>query len=358
MVLLAQGLPRDRFSVEVAALTRLGPLQAELDAAGVPVTLIGKRHKVDPMALRRLTRFMKEKRFDVVQTWIYAADTYGRVAAHQAKVPVVVTSEMAVDLWKSRTELMIDRFLSRWTDRVVGNSNAVVAFYRQAGIPSEKLTMIPSGIADEEPPTVDRDEVRTSLGLPQGAPLILFAGRLAAQKSVETLLSAVDLLQHVRPAVRTLIVGEGPLRSRLEETARAYRLFEDRRVSFLGHRDDVPRLLAAADLLVLPSLYEGLPNVVLEAMRFRKPVVATAAPGTTEVVEDGVTGLLVPLRDPPALTRAIQRVIDDPGLANQLGAAGRTRVEAEFGVNLMIERFAALYEQLARTKGIAARESR
>ena len=96
----------------------------------------------------------------------------------------------------------------------------------------------------------------------------------------------------------------------LEETAHAFRL--DDMVRFLGHRDDVPRLLAAADLLVLPSLYEGLPNVVLEAMRFRKPVVATAAPGTTEVVVDGETGLLVPLRNPPALAQAIRTLVDDP----------------------------------------------
>ncbi len=353
MVLLAKGLPRDRFRVEVAALTRLGPLKAELDEAGVPVTLIGKRFKVDPLALGRLTRFLKEKRFDVVQTWIYAADTYGRVAAHQAKVPVVVTSEMAVDLWKGRSELAVDRFLARWTDRVMGNSNAVVAFYQKAGIPAEKLAMIPSGIGSEEPPAVDPAEVRAGLGLSVDAPLVLFVGRLAEQKGVDTLISALDLLQHVRPDVRALIVGEGPLRPRLEETARAFRLFEDRRVSFLGHREDVPRLLAAADLLVLPSLYEGLPNVVLEAMRFRKPVVATAAPGTTEVVEDGVTGLLVPLRDPPALTQAIRRVIEDPELARGLGEAGRARVEAEFGVTLMVERFASLYEQLAREKGVS-----
>jgi glycosyltransferase involved in cell wall biosynthesis len=348
MVLLAKGLPRDRFQVEVAALTRLGPLKGELDEAGIPVTLIGKRLKVDPLALGRLIRFLKGKRFDVVQTWIYAADTYGRVAARRAKVPVVVTSEMAVDLWKGRSELAVDRFLSRWTDRVIGNSNAVVEFYQKVGIPPEKLAMIPSGIADEEPPDVDPAEVRVSLGLPPDCPLVLFAGRLAEQKGVDTLLSAIDLLQHVRPDVRTLIVGEGPLRARLEETAQAFRLFEDRKVSFLGHRDDVPRLLAASSLLVLPSLYEGLPNVVLEAMRFRKPVVATAAPGTTEVVADGVTGLLVPLRDPPNLTRAIRRVIEEDGLARSLGEAGRARVELEFGVKLMVERFAALYEQLAK----------
>src|SRR5207244_2368060 len=98
-------------------------------------------------------------------------------------------------------------------------------------------------------------------------------------KGVDDLVSACDLLQHVRPQIRTLIAGSGALQSTLEETAHAYKL--DPRVTFLGHREDLPRLLAAADLLVLPSLYEGLPNVVLEAMWFRKPVVATAAPGTT-----------------------------------------------------------------------------
>jgi glycosyltransferase involved in cell wall biosynthesis len=148
-----------------------------------------------------------------------------------------------------------------------------------------------------------------------------------------------------------LIVGDGPLRSQLEATAHAFRL--DGAVRFLGHRDDVPRLLASADLLVLPSLYEGLPNVVLEAMRARKPVVATAAPGTTEVVIDGRTGLLVPMQDPPALAQAIRTVIEDRDLAQRLGAGGRARVESEFRADAMISRFADLYERLARARGLA-----
>ncbi len=351
MVLLAEGLPRDRFRVEVAALTRRGPLEADLRAAGVEVTTIAKRHKLDPLALARLVRLMKSRRFDVVQTWIFAANTYGRLAAHAAGVPVVVTAEMAVDLWKGRGQLAIDRRLAHWTDRVVGNSNAVVAFYRKAGIPEARLAMIPSGIGDEEPPAVDPRAVRAEFGWPGEAPLVLFAGRLAAQKGVDDLLEALDLLRHVRPDVRSLIVGDGPLRSGLEETAHALDL--DRRVRFLGHRDDVPRLLAAADLLVLPSLYEGLPNIVLEAMRSRKPVVATAAPGTTEVVDDGKTGLLVPLRNPPALAQAIRTVLQDPDLARNLGHAGRARVESEFRADTMVARFAELYEGLARAKGLA-----
>jgi glycosyltransferase involved in cell wall biosynthesis len=351
MVLLAAGLPRDRFRVEVAALTRLGPLESDLRDAGIPVTLIDKRLKVDPFALRRLTRFMTERRFDVVQTWIFAANVYGRIAAHRAGVPVIITAEMAVDLWKGGGQFRIDRFLSRWTDRIVGNSNAVVDFYANAGIPRDRLACIPSGIGDEEPPSIEPDAVRRSLRLEPGCPLALFVGRLAPQKGVKDLIAAFDLLQHVRPDYRLLIAGDGPLRRELEELASAFRL--DNVVRFLGHRDDVPSLLAASDLLVLPSYYEGLPNVVLEAMRFRKPVVATSAPGTTEVVADGQTGILVPMHKPTALAQAIRAVLDDRELAARYGAAGRARAESEFRVITMVERFAELYEELARGKGLS-----
>ncbi len=353
MVLLATDLPRERFRVEVAALTRLGPLEGELKRAGVPVTLIGKRWKVDPFALGRLTRWMKARKFDVVQTWIFAADVYGRIAAHRAGVPVVVTAEMAVDLWKGRRQLAIDRFLARWTDRVVGNSQAVADFYRSAGIPEAKLAVIPSGIGAEEPPAIDAAAVRRELGTAADAPLLFFAGRLAEQKRVDDLLKALDLMQHIEPGVVTWIAGDGPLRGRLEDLARSFELLGSGRVRFLGHREDVPRLLAAADVLVLPSLYEGLPNVVLEAMRFRKPVVATAAPGTTEVVADGVSGLLVPPRSPKELARALRRLVREPELRRQLGEAGRARVEVEFRSATMVDRFATLYEQLARQKGLA-----
>ncbi len=108
-------------------------------------------------------------------------------------------------------------------------------------------------------------------------------------------------------------------------------------------------------MLVLPSLYEGLPNVVLEAMRFAKPVIATAAPGTTELVIDGQTGLLVPLRNPPALAETIRRLVRDPQLGERLGLAGRERVDAEFRVDTMISQYAALYDELARAKKIGSR---
>jgi len=355
MVLLATGLPRERFRVEVATLTRLGPLEAELRAAGVPVTALGKRFKLDPLAFVRLVRFLRAGRFDVIQTWIFAANTYGRVAARLARPPVVVTAEMAVDLWKSPRELAIDRWLAQRTDRVVGNSQAVVDFYRRNGIPAERLALIRSGIGAEAPPRVDRAAVRANFGWPADSSLLVFAGRLAAQKGVDDLIAAIDLVQYLLPALRVLIVGDGPLRSQLEATAAAFRLGGI--VRFTGHRDDVPQLLAAADLLVLPSLYEGLPNIVLEAMQAALPVVATAAPGTTEVVVDGQTGLLVPLRDPPALAQAIRTVVEDPERARLWGAAGRKRVESEFPAATMIDAYASLYEELSRARGLPRSEA-
>ncbi len=347
MVLLAKGLPRDRFRVEAAALSRLGPFEAELEEAGIPVTLIGKRAKVDPLAFLRLERFLKARKFDVVQTWIFAANVYGRAAARRAGVPVVVVAEMAVDLWKGRLERLIDRRLATWCDRLVGNSHAVVDFYRSLGIPDDRLAMIYSG-ADDEPPAVDRRQVRASLGIEPEAPMILFAGRLAEQKRVDDLLKALDLLHHIQPDAQTIIAGDGPLRDSLEELAQLYQL--DDHVRFVGHRDDVPMIMAAADLLVLPSAYEGLPNVVLEAMRFRKPVVATSAPGTVEVVVDGETGILTPIGHPRALATALRDLIRDPAMAARMGEAGRIRAESHFHTRAMIDQFANLYESVYRSK--------
>src|SRR4029077_9916730 len=125
-----------------------------------------------PIALVRLARFLKAGAYDVVQTWIFAANTYGRVAARLAGVPGVVVAEMAVDLWKGKLERSIDRRLATGCDRLVGNSHAVVEFYRQLGVPEDRLTMIYSGVEDEPPPAVDRRAVCAELGFEPEAPLV------------------------------------------------------------------------------------------------------------------------------------------------------------------------------------------
>src|SRR5262245_27857652 len=139
LTLLAAGLPRDQFDVHVAVLTHSGPLEATLHHAGVPVTLIGKHWKFDPLSYWRLRKLMKTLRPDIVHTWLFAANAYGRQAAYSAGVPHIVAGERCVDPWKSAWQLAIDRALARCTERIVTNSTGVKDFYAGRGLPAEKL---------------------------------------------------------------------------------------------------------------------------------------------------------------------------------------------------------------------------
>ncbi len=163
--------------------------------------------------------------------------------------------------------------------------------------------------------------------------------RLDKQKDHASLLEAARLV----PDAVFVLVGDGPLREELED--RATRLGVEERVLFLGWREDIPEVLACADLFVLPSLYEGLPLALLEAMAAGLPIVATAIGGTSEAVVDGVTGLLVPPGEPRSLAAAIRRALDDEGLARRLGAASRERVRREFSAAAMARRTVSIYEE-------------
>jgi glycosyltransferase involved in cell wall biosynthesis len=343
LYLLATRLPRPEFDVAVCALTRGGPFESDLRAAGVPVHVVGKRLKVDPVAAWRLHRLIRRGGYDIVHTWLFAANSYGRWLARRAGVPIVVASERCADHWKGSAELIIDRWLARRTDCIVVNSQAVAGFYERAGIAREKLCVIPNGIALDAPPVVDRAAVLAELGIPSSAPVMGFVGRLWPQKRVQDFIWAADIIKNVKPDVYSLIVGDGPLRERLHQYAADVQMLD--RVKFLGDRPDVPRLLCVMDFLVLPSEFEGMPNVVLEAMWAGRPVVATRIPGTDEVVQDGETGLLVPVGDRAELARRCNQLLEDPTLRERMGTAGRRRVAAEFGVDRMVQAHAELYRK-------------
>jgi glycosyltransferase involved in cell wall biosynthesis len=170
--------------------------------------------------------------------------------------------------------------------------------------------------------------------------------RLAPQKAPEVFVRAAACVHRVRSDVRFWLIGDGELRAPLE--ALAQQLGAAPIVEFLGHRRDVPALLRALDLFVLTSRYEGLPYSVLEAMACGLPVIATRAPGTVDVVEDGVTGLLAALDAPEEIAGAILALLDDPRRARALGEAGRRRVKGSFSLEAMLSAHATLYQELAR----------
>jgi glycosyltransferase involved in cell wall biosynthesis len=345
LCLLAEGLPRDEFDVHVCALTRGGPLAERLTRAGIPLTVIGKRWKLDPRAFWRLKEHVARLQPELIHCWMFAANAYGYAAARACGVRHVVIGQRCVDPWKSRLQLTIDCAMARRCSRVVVNSEGVRDFYVQQGSPTEPMCVIPNGVALPEKPTGSRHQLLAELGLPEHVRVMGLIGRLWPQKRVKDAIWAADLLKVVRDDVHLLIIGDGPQRDRL-------RRFRDQcvigdKVHFLGERGDVPRILPHLDQLWSPSGYEGQSNVILEAMAAGVPIVASDIPGTRELVLDGLTGYLVPLGDRACFAKRSLRLLNDPVLAAQFAAAARQRAVEVFSVEKMIERHATLYREIS-----------
>ncbi len=344
LCLLAGGLRAQGVDVHVCALTRSGPRASELAEAGIPLTVIGKRWKLDPRTFWRLKRLVASLKPDVVHTWMLAANAYGIAAASWCGVPGRIASQRCVDPWKSGTQLAVDRYIANRSHRVVVNSEGVRRFYVHHGLPAEKFEVIPNGVAPAEPSPVGRKELLEELGLPAGSRLIGLVGRLWAQKRVKDAIWAADLLKVVRDDVHLLIIGNGPLRDRLLRYRDQIRIRD--KVHFLGQRTDLDRLMPHFDLLFSTSGYEGQSNAILEAMAAGVPVVATDIPGTRELITHEMNGFLVPVGDRANLARSANRLLDNADLARRLGDAGRQRVAADFSIQRMIERYVALYESV------------
>jgi glycosyltransferase involved in cell wall biosynthesis len=231
----------------------------------------------------------------------------------------------------------------RRCDHLIGNTRAIMDYAIAKGWPRERITYLPNFVPDSAAAAAAAGSVAAG----GGAPLALALGRLHPNKGFELLLEALAATREI-----TLwIAGDGPLRARLERLAT--RLGITGRVRFLGWREDVPRLLAAADLLVCPSLYEPLGNVVIEAWSARLPVVATASDGPAGLIEDGASGILVPLPGsrgggPQALADAIERVCADPALRAKLGEAGRRAYEADFTEPIVVAGYRRFFDQVTR----------
>ena len=343
LTLLATHLPRSEFAVQVACLTRSGPY-----AAGISVTVLNKRFKCDPVAYRRLRKLLKEWRPDVLHTWLFAANAYGRLAAGARPPFPIVVSERCVDSWKSGWQLWLDRKLAPRTARLVGNSQSVADFYRDLGVPATKLTVIHYGIDLASYPVDARDNLRRELGIPPASHVVGYIGRLARQKRVLDLIWGFELIRVMQGEVYFVIAGDGPERAKLEQFTRDLEIAQ--RVKFLGHRDDAERLLPAFDLFWLGSDFEGLSNSVMEAMAAGLPVVASDIPPNRELVVHGETGYLAPVGDRVAFAQMGERLLLDPVLARRLGSAGRDRIASQFSVARMVEAYSRVYHEVLASR--------
>lgn len=344
LVLLATNLPRDAFDVHVCALTRGGPYEAELRKHNIPVTVIGKRWKIDLCAFWRLRRLIAHLKPDLVQTWMFTANAYGRVAALSAGTKNLIASEQCADLWKRWYELEIDRRLAQRTARIVVNGQSVCDFYIAKGIPENKFVLISNGVGLHQPTRLSRSDLLRSLHLPEETRLIATVGRLWPQKRVDDAISAAQLLCAHDKDVHVLIIGDGPQRSALERIRDRAQLQDC--VHFLGHRNDVDQMVEHFDVLWLASSYEGLPNVVMEAMSAAVPVVATDIPGNNDLVVPGKTGFLVPVGDYKSLARYTDKVLGDPELARQMGESGRKEMQESYSIDRLVNQHTELYHSV------------
>jgi len=247
--------------------------------------------------------------------------------------------------------LILDRLTASLATGSVCVSQGVFRFSRDiAGLNPARLTVIPNGI-DPRPFHRATRLSRAEIGVPENAHLALYVGRLALQKGLPDLLDAAERVIDDRPGWHLALAGDGPTRGWLLAQINDRRRLQGR-VHWLGRRDDIPALLKSADVLIHPSLWEGMPNAVLEAMAASRPVIGTAVEGTEDLIVPGRTGWLVPPSNVAALTQALLEAADSPECCRRYGEAGRQRVEQEFS----LERTLAAYESLwARILGFEVR---
>ena len=345
LVMLANRLDPSEFDATLILLTRSGPLESELDTQRTRLIVLGKPSKIDPRVLWRLKNELKSLRPDIVHTWIFAANAYGRVAAKWAGVPCILASERSVDPWKSSWHLAIDRLLARFTRGITTNSHGVVDFYSRRGIDRKLFEVIPNGIEPRDPTkAISRKEAFARLGINPQRRLILSIGRLWHQKNYKDLIWSAEMLRVLRGDTSYAILGEGPERQRLEEYRDNVRAASE--VYLVGHRHDAMSILPHADLLWNGSLYEGQSNAILEAMQAGVPVIASDIPGNRELVRDGETGILFPVGDVDRLMRLSNQLLQDETMRQRMIEAARNQVLEEHDPEKMVHRHANYYRRM------------
>jgi glycosyltransferase involved in cell wall biosynthesis len=335
-------LDRSRFEVEIAAFSREGQFTAAVEALGWPLHDLGVGSTIyGPSGWRGFARLVHRVlafRPHVLQGYLFGPNLFAALAGRVCAVPVVVVSKRNLDAFENPRQRAAQRLAHRLATHVVAVSRAVGESALALGVPPERVTVIPNGVDVER-------FASASSGAPadegNGTPVVGSVGCLAARKDYPTLLEALALLRGRGREFRTLLVGDGKERARLER--RVEELGLRGLVTFLGERPDVERLLPEMDVFVLSSREEGIPNALLEAMAAGRPSVATAVGGTPEVLEDGRTGWLVPPADPVALAGALEAALSDPAEAARRGAAAQRAARERMSIEAMVESHQRFY---------------
>jgi glycosyltransferase involved in cell wall biosynthesis len=325
-----------------------GPLYEDIRALGIPVHRLSTRGLADPRALPRALALMRAWQPQVVHTHLFKSDLIGQLAAALAGVPVRVSSIHSINPWRRKRLLSaINRQIVRRTHAFIAVTPEVSEYtQRWSGYPAHKMVVIDNGVDLHrfDPDTVTPLDKTAVWGQPPDSLLIGMIGRLQPPKGHDILLRAAAEVLAACPQARFVIIGDGPLRPQIEAQRSALGL--DDQVILTGAVRDIPSALAALDVVAFPSIWEGLPVALLEAMAMRRPVAATTVGGIPDVLAGEHGGLLIPPSDPGALAAALIRLLRDAELRRTLGAQARQVVAERYSAATMQQRVLDLYQSI------------
>jgi glycosyltransferase involved in cell wall biosynthesis len=351
-IYVANGLDRSRFDVKIACFRRAGPLLAtlrpEMPIRPYPVEQ-GFYHFRSMLSQLHFASDVRKAKIEIVHTYGWYPNVFGIPAGWLAARPILIASVRDAGAYLTPSKIRALRFTCVLADCVLVNSVAGKDWLLAQGVKPEKIEVIRNGVnLPERGRKRATAGIRQEFAIPDDAPVCACIGRVVSGKGIDVYLRAARVLLEQNRDVRFLMIGahsfETNYKLEMEELARDLRL--DCRFIFTGERHNVAEILQDVDMVVHPSLTEGLSNVVLEAMAAGLPVVATTVGGNPELVQDGRTGLLVPPRNAAALAHAIASLLDHPQTARQFGEAGRQKIVQEFSIREMLRRTEDLYLRL------------
>lgn len=318
----------------------------EAKSNGIAYTVFSCRSQLDLKLAFSIREFIKRNRIDVIHCHGYKSNFYGLLAS-RGEVPSVTTNHNWLTThWKLKTYCFLDSLWIRFFDRIVAVSNEVKKDMLRYKIPEAKIRVVDNGIALERfEKLVETNIMKNQLGLDEKIRIIGTIGSLVIEKGHIYLLEAARQILDVVKDLKFLIIGDGPLRKALEEKSEELGIKKD--IIFMGQRKDIPELLMAMDVFALPSIKEGLPIALLEAMASKRPVIATRIGAIPNVIENEDIGVLVEPKDITGLRDAIMNLLNDPGRMNLLARKGFDRVCRDFSSDEMAKNYLKLYNELA-----------